>query len=36
VGVEMSSWRQGRKNGLRNCWRAEWEGDKDWTVKKKD
>jgi hypothetical protein len=23
------------KNGMRNCLREEWEGDNDWTVKKK-
>jgi hypothetical protein len=23
------------RNGMRNCWRADWEGDNDWTVKKK-
>jgi hypothetical protein len=29
-----SSWIWGRKNGMRNCERAEWEGDSNWTVKK--
>ena len=32
-GVETCSWRWG--NGLRNCWRADGEGDNDWPVKKK-
>ena len=25
----------GSGDGMRNCRRAEWEGDDDWTVKKK-
>ena len=33
-GVGTSSWREGRRNGISNCWMAEWEGDNDWTVKK--
>jgi hypothetical protein len=28
-----SSWRQGRRNGIKNCWREDLEGDRDWTVK---
>jgi hypothetical protein len=23
-----------RKTGKRNCWRADWEGDNDWIVKR--
>ena len=34
VGVGTSSWRQGRKNGIRNCQWAEQEGENDWTVQK--
>jgi hypothetical protein len=33
-GVGTSSWRQKRRNGMRNCQRGEWEGDSNWTVKK--
>ena len=33
-GVGISSWTQGRRNVMRNCWRASQEGDNDWTVKK--
>ena len=25
----------GRRNGMKNCQRAEWEGDNDWTIKNK-
>jgi hypothetical protein len=32
--VGTSYWRWGRKNGPRNCWTAEQDGDNDWTVKK--
>jgi hypothetical protein len=32
--VGTFSWRWGRRNVMRNCWRADWEGDNDWTVKK--
>jgi hypothetical protein len=31
----MSSWRWGRRDEIRNCWRAQQESDKDWTEKKK-
>jgi hypothetical protein len=24
----------GRRNGMRNCERADWEGDNDWNVEK--
>jgi hypothetical protein len=34
LGVGTSSGRQGRRDGIKNCWRAEQEGDNDWTVKK--
>jgi hypothetical protein len=33
-GVGPFSWSLRRMNGMRNCQRAEQEGDKDWTVKK--
>jgi hypothetical protein len=33
-GGGASSWRWGRRNGIKNYGRAEWEGDKDCTVKK--
>ena len=26
---------RGRRNGMRNCCRADWEGDNDWTVEKR-
>jgi hypothetical protein len=29
-------WGWGKRNGMRNCQRADLEGDKNWTVKKKD
>lgn len=32
--VGTPSWRWERRNGTRNRWRAEWDGDDDWTVKK--
>ena len=28
----ISSWTQGRRNGMRNCWRVDLEGDNNWTV----
>jgi hypothetical protein len=31
----ISIWIQGRRNGMRNCQSIEWQGDKDWIVKKK-
>jgi hypothetical protein len=34
VEVRTSSWRQGRRKGMKNCFRADQEEDKDWTVKK--
>jgi hypothetical protein len=34
-GVGTSSWRRGRRNGMRNCRKEDREGDKNWTVKKK-
>jgi hypothetical protein len=34
-GWEHSLGDKGRRNGMRNCWRADWERDNDWTVKKK-
>jgi hypothetical protein len=30
----ISSWRQGRKDGMRNSQMADREGDNNWTVKK--
>ena len=40
LGVEVmgkSSWRQERRNGMRNCGRADQEaGGNDWTVKKNE
>lgn len=27
--------KEGKRNGMRNCGRGDWEGGKDWTVKKK-
>jgi hypothetical protein len=33
-GGVTSSWRQGRRNGMRNCRRVDWDGNSDWTVKK--
>jgi hypothetical protein len=33
-GIQTSSWRQGRRNGMRKCQRVDWEEDNDWTVKK--
>jgi hypothetical protein len=32
--VGASSWRWGRRNGMRNCQRVDWKGDDDWIVKK--
>jgi hypothetical protein len=32
--VGTSSWRQGKRNGMKNCWRVDLEGDNDWTTKK--
>jgi hypothetical protein len=32
--VGTSSWRQERRNRVRNCQRTEQERDNDWTVKK--
>jgi hypothetical protein len=32
-GAGTSSWRRGRRNGMRNCGRAEQEGDNDWIIK---
>jgi hypothetical protein len=29
-----SSWRQERRNGMRNYQRVDWEGDNNYTVKK--
>lgn len=34
-GMGSSSWRWGKRNGMRNCQRAELVVNKDWTVKKK-
>jgi hypothetical protein len=28
-----TSWRWGKRNGMRNCWRADREGDNEWSVK---
>jgi len=25
---------EGKRNGMKNCGRTDWEGGKDWTVKK--
>jgi hypothetical protein len=33
-GLGTSSWRWGRRNGMRNSQRAAQEEDKDWIVKK--
>jgi hypothetical protein len=33
--VGTSSWRWGRRYGMRNLQRAHWEEDNDWTVKKR-
>jgi hypothetical protein len=30
-----SSWRWEKRNEMRNCWRADREGDNDWIEKKK-
>ena len=32
-GMGAFSWRQGRRNGMRNCQRVDCEGDKNWNVK---
>jgi hypothetical protein len=34
-GLGTSSWRQGRRDVMRNCRKAEWDGDNNWIVKKK-
>jgi hypothetical protein len=34
VGVGTLSWRWWQRNGMRNSWMADWEGDNDWTEKK--
>lgn len=34
-GMGSSSWRWGKRNGMRNCQRAELVVNKDWTVKKR-
>jgi hypothetical protein len=34
-GVGTSSWRWGKRNGMRNCQRADWEEDNSSNVKKK-
>ena len=39
LGVRTSFWKQGSRNGIRNCGRVDWERDKDWikvTKKKKE
>jgi hypothetical protein len=28
-----SSWKQERRNGMRNCWRVDREGDNNWTIR---
>jgi hypothetical protein len=33
-GMGAFSWRQGRRNGMRNCQRVDCEGDKNWNVKR--
>jgi hypothetical protein len=33
-GVGTSSWRLGRRYGMRNSQRVDKEGDKDWTLRK--
>lgn len=33
-GMGTTTWKCGRKNGMRNCWRTEQEVNNDWTVKK--
>jgi hypothetical protein len=31
-GVGTSSWQQGRRNGMRNCWRVDMKEDNNWIV----
>jgi hypothetical protein len=31
--VETSSWKRRERNGIRNIWRADQEGNNNWTVK---